>query len=64
MRDMAIRSGDVMGSRWCRSNIPVLYRAQLTSAGRRDSLHESVIAQIDGLDVRFEATAGLYVCPL
>lgn len=53
----------VMGRRWCGRNIPVTYQAQLTAAGSRASIYDSVISQIDGLDVRFEATAGLFVCP-
>lgn len=63
--EQASRSDDflVHGRGFCRRNIPVMYQAQLTVAGQRGSHLESVITQVDGLDVRFEATAGYFICP-
>ncbi len=53
----------VQGRGYCGRKFPVSYQAQLTAAASRASMQDSVISQIDGLDVRFEATAGLFMCP-
>lgn len=53
----------VHGRGWCGRRIPVTYQAQLTAAGSRATIYDSVISQVDGLDVRFEATAGIFMCP-
>lgn len=54
----------VNGRGMCNRNIPVMYQAQLTASGSRSTINDFVITQIDGLDVRFEATAGVYTCPI
>jgi len=52
----------VMGRSNCGRSIPPVYTAQLTAAGRRARVNDSVFTKIDGLDVRFEATAGIFRC--
>ncbi len=51
---------------WCAfsSGMSGLYAVNLAVAGQRDNPYENVVVQIDGADLKFQATAGWYRCNL
>lgn len=56
----------VQADSWClfRRSLTGEYKLNIAISGQRNSPYESIIVQMDGADIKFEAIAGFYNCNL
>jgi hypothetical protein len=66
LRTVSVKSDyRVNAPTWCsRPGLEGMYAVNLATAGQRDAPNESIVMQIDGADLKFQAVAGFYYCNL
>lgn len=62
----SVQNYQVNAPSWCTmsSGMSGMYAVNIAAAGQRSSPRENLILQVDGADIKFQATAGWYRCNL
>jgi hypothetical protein len=62
----SVQDYQVNAPSWCAFSTGMngMYAINIAAAGQRDSTSDNLVLQVDGADIKFQATAGFYRCNL